>query len=189
MAENGEGARDAADRLGARFVRLWAASTTSALGSGLALIAAPLYVASRTSSPLIVSGATGVSWLPWLLFALPGGVLVDRVDRRRLMVVIDWTRVAAMAVLAAAIATGHGSIALLYAVLFVINTGEIVFRSASQAMIPAVVPRARLERANGWLTGGDTLMLEPGRWPASCSRSRRGSRSSSTRARTWPARS
>jgi len=41
--------------------------------------------------------------------------------------------------------------------LFVINTGEIVFRSASQAMIPAVVPRARLERANGWLTGGTTL--------------------------------
>jgi MFS family permease len=73
------------------------------------------------------------------------------------MVVIDWTRVAAMAVLAAAIATGHGGIALLYAVLFVINTGEIVFRSASQAMIPAVVPRGRLERANGWLTGGTTL--------------------------------
>ena len=157
-AGHGHGSGDAADQLGARFVKLWAASTTSALGSGLALIAAPLYVASRTSSPLIVSGATGVSWLPWLLFALPGGVLVDRVDRRRLMVVIDWTRVAAMAVLAAAIATGHGSIALLYMVLFVINTGEIVFRSASQAMIPAVVPRARLERANGWLTGGDTLM-------------------------------
>jgi hypothetical protein len=43
-------------------------------------------------------------------------------------------------------------------VVFVINTGEIVFRSASQAMIPAVVPRARLERANGWLVGGDMLM-------------------------------
>ena len=164
MAANGEGAGNGgggqadADRLGARFALLWAASTTSALGSGLAVIAAPLYVASRTSSPLIVSGATGVAWLPWLLFALPGGVLVDRVDRRRLMVVIDWARVAAMLVLATAILTKHGSIALLYAVAFVINTGEIVFRSASQAMIPAVVPRARLERANGWLLGGDTLM-------------------------------
>ncbi len=161
MAEDGgrdQAAPDEDGRLGARFAKLWAASTTSALGSGLAIIAAPLYVASRTSSPLIVSGATGVAWLPWLLFALPGGVLVDRVDRRRLMVVIDWTRVAAMAALATAILTGHGSIALLYGVLFVINTGEIVFRSASQAMIPAVVPRARLERANGWLTGGTTLM-------------------------------
>lgn len=71
-------------------------------------------------------------------------------------------RFAAMAVLATAIVTGHGSIALLYAVLFVINTGEIVFRAASQAMIPAVVPRARLERANGWLTGGTTCPRPPG---------------------------
>jgi MFS family permease len=149
---------DTGERLGGQFAKLWAASTTSALGSGLATIATPLLVASRTSSPLIVSAAFAVAWLPWLLFALPGGVLVDRVDRRRLMIVIDWVRVAAMSVLATAILTGHAGIALLYVVLFVVNTGEIVFRSASQAMVPAVVPRARLERANGWLLGGATLM-------------------------------
>jgi MFS family permease len=147
-----------ADPLGWRFAKLWTASTTSALGSGLATIAAPLFVAAHTSSPLIVSATFGVAWLPWLLFALPGGVLVDRVDRRRLMVTIDWTRVAAMAVLATALLAGWSGIALLDAVLFVINAGEVVFRSASQAMIPSVVPRARLERANGWLVGGTTLM-------------------------------
>jgi MFS family permease len=151
-------AQGVVDRLGWRFAKLWAASTTSALGSGLTMIAAPLFVASRTSNPVLVSGTFGVAWLPWLLFALPGGVLVDRVDRRRLMVWIDWVRVAAMGVLATTILTGHASIALLYTVLFMINAGEIVFRSASQAMIPSVVPRARLERANGWLLGGDTLM-------------------------------
>ncbi|HEV7977399.1 MFS transporter [Amycolatopsis sp.] len=146
------------EKLGGRFVRLWAASTTSALGSGLATIAVPLLVASRTNDPLVVAAAFCVAWLPWLLFALPGGVLVDRVDRRRLMVVIDWVRVVAVGLLAAVILTGHVSIALLYGVLFVLNTGEVVFRSASQAMIPSVVPRARLERANGWLGGGTTLM-------------------------------
>jgi MFS family permease len=146
------------ERLGWRFAKLWAASTTSALGSGLTMIAAPLLVASRTSNPVLVSATFGVAWLPWLLFALPGGVLVDRVDRRRLMIVIDWVRVAAMGILATAILTGHVSIALLYAVLFMINAGEIVFRSASQAMIPSVVPRVLLERANGWLVGGGTLM-------------------------------
>jgi MFS family permease len=151
---------DAAEPLGGQFAKLWAASTTSALGSGLATIAAPLYVASHTRSPLIVSAAFGVAWLPWLLFALPGGVLVDRVDRRRLMIVIDSVRVVAVAVLAAAIATGHAGIAVLYAVLFAVNTGEVVFRSASQAIIPAVVPRARLEQANGWLFGGTLLMQE-----------------------------
>jgi MFS family permease len=149
--------RDWTAGLGARFAKLLAASTISALGSGLATIATPLFVASRTSSPLIVSAAFGIAWLPWLLFALPGGVLVDRVDRRRLMIVVDWTRVAAMGVLAAAILAGWASIALLYVVLFVVNTGEIIFRAASQAMIQAVVPAAKLERANGWLIGGDTV--------------------------------
>ena len=149
-----------AEALGWRFAKLWTASTTSALGSGLATIAAPLFVAAHTRSPLIVSATFGAAWLPWLLFALPGGVLVDRVDRRRLMVTIDWTRVAAMGVLATAMLAGSSSIALLDAVLFVINTGEVVFRSASQAMISSVVPRERLERANGWLVGGTTLMQQ-----------------------------
>jgi predicted MFS family arabinose efflux permease len=54
--------------------------------------------------------------------------------------------------------TDRAGIALLYVVLFLVNTGEVVFRSASQAMIPSVAPRDRLERANGWLFGGATLM-------------------------------
>ena len=151
-------AQQQAQPLGSRFVRLWAASTTSALGSGLATIAAPLLVAARSSSPVVVAATFGVSWLPWLLFALPGGVLVDRTDRRRLMVVIDWTRMAAVGILATAIALGQTSIVVLDCVLFAINTGEVVFRSAGQAMISSVTPRAQLERANGWLTGGTTLM-------------------------------
>jgi MFS family permease len=146
-----------AEPLGWKFAKLWTASTASALGSGLATIAAPLFVAAHTKSPLIVSATFGVAWLPWLLFALPGGVLVDRVDRRRLMVTIDWARVAVMSVLATALLAGRAGIALLDAALFVINAGEVVFRSASQAMTPAVVPRERLERANGWLVGGTTI--------------------------------
>jgi Transmembrane secretion effector len=146
-----------AEPLGSRFAKLWTASTTSALGSGLATIAAPLFVAAHTKNPLIVSATSGAAWLPWLLFALPGGVLVDRVDRRRLMVRIDWIRVVVMAVLATALLAGWSSIALLDVVLFVINAGEVVFRSASQAMVSSVVPRAGLERANARLFGGVTL--------------------------------
>ncbi|SDX83566.1 Transmembrane secretion effector [Modestobacter sp. DSM 44400] len=154
MADGNDG------RLGGSFLRLWAASTTSALGSGLAAVATPLLVATRTDDPLLVSAATAVGWLPWLLFALPGGVLVDRVDRRRLMLAIDWARVAALVVLAAAVAAGRASTALLFIVLFVVATGEVVFRSASQALVPAVVPAVLLERANGWLFGGTMLMQQ-----------------------------
>ena len=140
-----------------RFARLWAASTLSALGTGLTVVAAPLYVSARTSNALIVSATTGVAMLPWLLFALPAGVLVDRVDRRRLMVAVDWARTAAMGVLAVAILGGWSSIVLLDLVLFLVNTGETAFEPAAQSMVPAVVPRDQLERANGWLVGGLTL--------------------------------
>jgi len=140
-----------------RFAKLWTASTLSALGTGLTVVAAPLYVSARTSNALIVAATTGVAMLPWLLFALPAGVLVDRVDRRRLMVAVDWARAAAMGVLAVAILTGWSSIVLLDLVLFLINTGETAFEPAAQSMVPAVVPRDQLERANGWLVGGLTL--------------------------------
>lgn len=140
-----------------RFAKLWTASTLSALGTGLTVVAAPLYVSARTSNALIVSATTGVAMLPWLLFALPAGVLVDRVDRRRLMVAVDWARAAAMGVLAVAILGGWSSIVLLDLVLFLINTGETAFEPAAQSMVPAVVSRDQLERANGWLVGGLTL--------------------------------
>ncbi|MEV7552001.1 MFS transporter [Amycolatopsis sp. NPDC089917] len=147
----------AGEKLDGRYAKIWAASTTSALGSGLATVAAPLLIASRTDDPLVVSGGFAVAWLPWLLFALPGGVLVDRVDRRKLMVTLDWIRVPAVALLAVAITTGNVSVALLYAVLFVINSGEVVFRTAGGAMLPSIVPKALLERANGRLYAGTTL--------------------------------
>jgi MFS family permease len=145
------------ESMSGRFAKLWTASTLSALGTGLTVVAAPLYVSARTSNALIVATTTAVAMLPWLLFALPAGVLVDRVDRRRLMVAVDWARAAAMGVLAVAILVGWSSIVLLDLVLFLINTGETAFEPAAQSMVPAVVPRDQLERANGWLVGGLTL--------------------------------
>ena len=142
------------DRLSGRFVKLWAGSTASAVGSGLAVVATPLLIASQTSNALVVSSASTVSWLPWLLFALPGGVLVDRLDRRQVMIAIDWVRVVALSVLGIALLLDHAGVVLLYTVLFVVSLGEVTFRSASQAFIPALVPRPLLERANGWLAGG-----------------------------------
>ena len=62
-----------------------------------------------------------------------------------------------MGVLAVAILGGWSSIVLLDLVLFLINTGETAFEPAAQSMVPAVVSRDQLERANGWLVGGLTL--------------------------------
>ncbi|SDT70118.1 MFS transporter [Actinoplanes derwentensis] len=150
----GTGAKTTGPVLGPTFAKFWTAATASALGSGLVTIAAPLYVASRTNDPVIVSAVSAIIWVPWLLFTLPGGILVDRVDRRRLMIGLDWARFVVMAALGVAILFGHAPLWLLFVTLFLIHTGEVLFETASQAMIPAVVPKDLLEKANGWLMGG-----------------------------------
>lgn len=136
-------------RLGHRFGTLWAAGSISALGSGISNVAVPLLVASMSGDPLVVSGAMFAAMLPFLLFSLVSGGLVDRLDRRVVMVVVDWASGAAMGCLAVAVAAGRPSVALLYAVTFLISTGATLHRSAETAMVATVVPRDLLERANG----------------------------------------
>jgi len=93
-----------------------------------------------------------VAWsLPWLLFALVSGAVADRADRRRLMVGADLVRVAALAVLTAAVLTGRASIPALVALFFVNATAETVFDTAWQSSLPMVVDPDDLPRANGWL--------------------------------------
>jgi MFS family permease len=121
-------------------------------------VAAPLLVASMTSSPLVVSGAVFAFSLPWLLFSLLSGGLVDRLDRRRVMVVVDWIRAAAIGTLGVAVALDRGSVGLLYAVVFLIGTGETLFRAASMSVLPSVVRPEQLERANGRLSGARTVV-------------------------------
>ena len=78
--------------LGPGFNRLWAASAISNLGDGVMGAAFPLLVASLTRDPFSVAAATVVNRLPWFLFALISGALVDRLDRKRVMVVTDVVR-------------------------------------------------------------------------------------------------
>jgi MFS family permease len=65
-------------RLGAEFGKLWAAVAVSNLGDGVYVTALPLLAASLTRDPLLVSLVTFAEWLPWLLFGLVSGALLDR---------------------------------------------------------------------------------------------------------------
>ncbi|WP_232666858.1 MFS transporter [Pseudonocardia sp. TRM90224] len=91
--------------LGGDFTRLWTAGSISNIGDGVALAAGPLLLASMTSDPALVAGALFVQQLPWLLFSLPAGVFVDRWDRRRIVVLANIVRAAAVAGLTIAVAT------------------------------------------------------------------------------------
>nr|WP_205862834.1 MFS transporter [Planosporangium thailandense] len=137
---------------------VWTASAISTLGDGVTLVAAPLLVSSLTDSPLVVSGAMFAVTLPWLLFSLLSGGLVDRLDRRRVMVVVDWIRAAVIGVLGVAVALHRSSVPLLYAVMFLLGSGETLARAASMSILPAVVPPALLERANSRIGAARTVL-------------------------------
>jgi MFS family permease len=123
------------------------------------LAALPLLAATLTRDPLPVSVVTFAGWLPWLLFSLPAGALVDRLDRRRVMWTVDATRAAVVAALTVAVLAGWAGIPLLAAAGFLVGAGQTLVENAAQAMVVAVVGRdpRRLERANGRLVASLTV--------------------------------
>ena len=152
-------------RLGGQFGRLWAASAVTNVGDGVALAAGPLLLASLTSDPALVAGAVFAQQLPWRLFALPAGVVVDRVDRRLLVVLLNAVRCVVIGGLALAITIDAVTVAVVYVALFVVGTVETLADNASTALLPAVVPAAQLPRANARLIGvqvvGNQLVAPP----------------------------
>jgi MFS family permease len=153
-----------ASRLGLPFWQLWSASTLSNLADGLVKIALPLVAVTVTDSPALVAGVALAVTLPWLLFALPAGALVDRVDRRAAMVTANLARAAAVAVLAVTVLFGLDSSAAviwaLYLVALLLGTAETVYDTSAQSILPQLVPRDRLPRANGRLLAAELTANE-----------------------------
>ena len=135
--------------LGAGFARLWTAAIASNLADGLGRTAVPLIATTLTRDPALIAGVAAVAYLPWLLFGIPAGVLLDRVDRRFAMAVANSLRFAVATVLAVLITTDSLTIWLLYACVLAFGLGETVFDNATTTVVPALVTRDQLDRANG----------------------------------------
>jgi MFS family permease len=143
--------------LGRPFRWLWSAAIANQAADGIAITAGPLLVASQTRDPLLVSFALLAEYLPTLLFGLIGGTVADRVDRKRMVVVVNLVRVFVLAVLVAAIVSGSVSIALILFALFLLGTAEVFADSASSTLLPSVVPREHLGIANSRFMGSSLL--------------------------------
>ncbi|MFE3451240.1 MFS transporter [Nonomuraea sp. NPDC059194] len=135
-------------KLGRNFNTLWAAATVSNIGDGIAAAAAPLLVASITDDPVLVGMAVFVQQLPWLFFSLISGVFVDRLDRRRLTVVVNVVRCLVVGLLALAVAQDLATIPVVYAAGFLLGTCETLGDNAFGALVPTVVAPDDLPRAN-----------------------------------------
>ncbi len=143
--------------LGDRYRKLWSASAVSNLGDGLDSAALPLLIALLTRDPLLVSGVAIANKLPWLIFSLQAGAIADRVDRKRLMGLVNAARFALMATLGVAVLGDWATIWMLYVVAFALGIGETLFDNAAQAFMPALVHRDQLEKANGRLFAAEIV--------------------------------
>ncbi|MEW2510459.1 MFS transporter [Streptomyces sp. NPDC046870] len=142
------------------FWLLWTAAAVSGLGDGLELSAFPLLATEWTRDPVLVSAAAAATQAPWLFLGLLVGGLVDRWDRRRVLLIADSCRALLVAALAAAVASGVGNIWLLLAVLFALGSAQIFFDTSVQAVIPAVAGTGSLVRANSLLQGSSTVLVQ-----------------------------
>lgn len=142
------------ERLGPGFRRLLASSWVSNLGDGLALAAGPLLMASLTTDARLVALAATVQWVPPLAFGLAAGVATDRLDRRRIVVVVNLARAVVLAALAWAVAVGEAPIALVLSALFVLGTAEVFADNAAQTFLPMLVAREDLALGNARLQAG-----------------------------------
>lgn len=146
------------------FARFVAACGLTNLADGVATIAWAWLATLLTRDPLYVALVSVALRLPWAIFALPAGVITDRVDRRQLILGMDALRALAFAAVALGVwaalplpeaplrgIASPGLYALLIIVSLCVGAAEVFRDNTAQTMLPALVPQGDLERANGRL--------------------------------------
>src|SRR5688572_21232044 len=134
------------------FLKLWSAESISLLGTQISQLAIPLAAILVLDASAFEVAAVGVAeFLPFLLFALPAGVWVDRLRRKPILVAGDFGRAVALATIPLAYAFDALSIWQLYVVGFVVGTFTVFFDVAYQSYLPSLVSRDQLVDGNSKL--------------------------------------
>lgn len=142
------------------FSVLWSANALSNLADGLAFVSMPLLAASMTSDPRIIAGLATLYAVVRLLVALPVGVLVDRIDRRLLIINANLLRGFALLAFALSLHLGLSLLVILYISMAVVATLESAADSAAVAILPSLVDRGRLDSANGRIAAAQLVVDE-----------------------------
>ena len=154
------GAASSAQRrgLGRTFANVFTANLASSLGDGIARTASPLLAARLTDDPVLIAGIGAVAMLPWLFFALPAGILVDRMDRRQALALAAGVRTLLAVALVVLVAVNALTIWWLYLVIFVYGACETLYDGAIRAVVPSVVAKRDLPRANARIEGAELVV-------------------------------
>lgn len=146
---------------------LFSASAISNLGDGVSALAFPWLASLITRDPFLIAMVAFATRLPWLLLSIPAGVITDRGDRQRLMVMADllWllltSGVVALIVTLPDLPPASGAnwyILALSGLAFLLGSAEVVRDNAAQTALPSVVESNDLERANGQIWSIEQIM-------------------------------
>jgi MFS family permease len=129
------------------FMLLWSGQLVSSVGSRVSLLAFPLLILAITHSPAQAGLIAALRGIPYALFVLPAGALIDRWDRKRVMILCDSGRALALGSIPLALVFGHLTIVQLYIVSLVEGTLFTFFNLAEIACLPRVVSKEQLSTA------------------------------------------
>jgi MFS family permease len=140
------------------FNRMWAASIVSNLADGVLGAATPLLAIALTDNTVLISSLGAIVMLPWLLFAIPIGAMVDRLDRRFILAGSNAIRAGIIGCVALGVATHHVTIYWLIAASFIIGVCEVAADTTSQSLIPQVLHKENYEKGNSRLSISETVV-------------------------------
>ncbi len=145
------------------YLLLWFGQTISSIGSGVSELAFPLLVLALTHSPAQAGFASALRTLPYFIFTLPGGALIDRWNRKRVMILCDAGRAISMVSIPVALVFGHLTLVQLYLVSLLEGSLYVFFDLAETASLPRIVPKEQLPAAisQNQVTFGITNLLGP----------------------------
>ena len=134
------------------FVRYWVADAISNLGTFVSTLALQLLLIETLHADQTAIGIVrAAQWLPYLLFGLLAGVVVDRVRRRPLLVAADLLCAVLLGAVGVLALTGHLTVPLLAVLVFCVGSASMFFSAAHLSLLPTIVPAAGLASANARL--------------------------------------
>jgi predicted MFS family arabinose efflux permease len=145
------------------YMLLWSGQTISALGSSMSGIVFPLLILSLTDSPAAAGIAAALAQLPFPVLSLPVGALIDRWDRKKVMILCDIGRALSLASVPVALSLGVLTVWQLYLNALIEGTLFVFFNIAEVACLPRVVSKAQLPAATAQneATWGTASLIGP----------------------------
>jgi DHA3 family macrolide efflux protein-like MFS transporter len=139
------------------FSALWIGQLLSQIGDNFVIVAILFVINTLTDSPLALGIMALVATLPQLLLGLVGGVFVDRLDRKWVMIVSDIVR--GLAVLCLLLVQRADQLYIFYIVAFVMATVGLFFNPARNAVIPNIVSDEILLTANALMQANQIIAV------------------------------